>query len=92
MEQDTFTAAPPPGFQIRPIAHYDRRHRTFPAKTLRDKVLALLENIAETLIVRFSIHGDTPVFDSRHFPWTQDVEADWPKVRAELDQIMQYRE
>lgn len=83
---------PPAGFQFLPLAAYDRRHRTFPPKTLREKFLAYLENAAESLLIRFSIHGDHPVFDNRHFPWTGDVETEWRKIRAELDHVMQFRD
>jgi beta-hydroxylase len=86
------TATPPLGFQLKSVADYHRRHRTFPPKTFKEKFLALLEDIGESLIARFSIHGDRPVFDPRHFPWVQAVEADWQKVRAELDHVMQYRD
>lgn len=85
-------AGPPPGFQLKSLAEYDRKHRTFPPKTLKGKLIAALENFAESLIIRASIPGDHPVFDSSQFPWIPEVEADWQKVRAELDHVMQYRD
>jgi ornithine lipid ester-linked acyl 2-hydroxylase len=43
-------------------------------------------------VVAFSQHGDAPVFDSASFPWVKEVEADWRKVREELDRIMTFRD
>lgn len=52
----------------------------------------MLEDLAESVIARFSIHGDPPVYAADMFPWTAEVEACWPAVRAELDQVMRYRD
>lgn len=82
----------PEGFQLKPIDAYHRRHRTFPSTSLKAKIVDLLQDIAEAIIARASIHGDPPIYDISHFPWVADVEADWQKVRAELDQVMKYRD
>jgi beta-hydroxylase len=34
--------------------------------------------------------GDHPFFDVKDFPWVASVEADWAKVRAELDALLPY--
>ena len=39
-----------------------------------------------------SLIGDSPVFDKSVFPWTADFEADWKKIRAELDGVLQTRD
>jgi Aspartyl/Asparaginyl beta-hydroxylase len=39
---------------------------------------------------RYSKVGDHEVFDHRDFPWLPAIEADWRKVRAELDAILPY--
>jgi beta-hydroxylase len=39
---------------------------------------------------RHSKVGDRAVFDQRDFPWLPAIEADWRKVRAELDAVMPY--
>ncbi|THD72519.1 MAG: aspartyl/asparaginyl beta-hydroxylase domain-containing protein [Bradyrhizobium sp.] len=39
---------------------------------------------------RFSKLGDHEFFDNREFPWIPDIEADWRKVRAELDGLLPY--
>ena len=43
-------------------------------------------------MVKHSVHGDPMVYDARQFGWVPAVEADWHKVRAELDAIMVYRD
>lgn len=39
---------------------------------------------------RHSKVGDRAIFDQRDFPWLPAIEADWRKVRAELDAVMPY--
>ena len=39
---------------------------------------------------RYSKVGDREVFDYRDFPWPAAIEADWRKVRAEVDAILPY--
>jgi beta-hydroxylase len=82
----------PAGFEPKPADAYHRRHRTFQAKRLLERITNWLQDIIEAVIAHCSIHGDPPIYDSRHFPWVNDVEAHWPKVRAELDAVMQYRD
>jgi ornithine lipid ester-linked acyl 2-hydroxylase len=40
------------------------------------------------IIANQSLIGDRPVFDKSVFPWTADFEADWKKIRAELEQVL----
>ncbi len=51
-----------------------------------------LGNFLESIVVASSMHGDVPIFDNALFPWVDDVESDWRKVRTELDQIMTFRD
>jgi len=44
------------------------------------------------LIARQSLIGDKPVFDKSIFPWTADFEANWEKIRAELDDVLKKRD
>jgi len=44
----------------------------------------------EKFIGRASIYGDQEFFDPKDFPWVGEVEADWGKVRAELDALLPY--
>ena len=38
----------------------------------------------------FSTVGNPPVFSNDKFPFTQLLEVNWPAIRAELEQVMQY--
>ncbi len=56
------------------------------------KLLVIFFDWVESLIGRFSKVGDRPVYDNTLFPWTYDVEQEWIKIRAELEQVMKRRE
>jgi beta-hydroxylase len=43
---------------------------------------------AERLNLRHAIHGNPPVYDTATFPWAKAIEAEWPKIRAELDRVL----
>ncbi|HEY1052667.1 MAG TPA: aspartyl/asparaginyl beta-hydroxylase domain-containing protein [Prosthecobacter sp.] len=85
-------ATVPSGFEIKPIDAYHRRHRTFPTKGMMDRLTNWLQDRVEAVIAHGSIQGDPPLYDSRHFPWVRQVEANWQKVRAEVDSVMKYRD
>jgi aspartyl/asparaginyl beta-hydroxylase (cupin superfamily) len=44
------------------------------------------------IIARQSLIGDAPVFDKSVFPWITDFEADWKKIRTELEKVLRTRE
>ena len=44
----------------------------------------------DRLCARHSKVGDAAIFDQRDFPWLPAIEADWRKVRAELDAVLPY--
>jgi aspartyl/asparaginyl beta-hydroxylase (cupin superfamily) len=44
------------------------------------------------IIARQSLIGDAPVFDKSVFPWVADFEADWQKIRVELDEVLGSRD
>ncbi len=46
----------------------------------------------ERVIVRYSLVGDKAFFDAQDFPWTEGLEAGWPLIRAELDEVLKDRE
>ncbi len=75
-----------------PPADYDRTHKLQPATGLRGKIFEGISDWVETMIARFSLLGDPPVYDNKHFPWVAEVEQDSRKVRAELDSVMKYRD
>ena len=47
---------------------------------------------ASRLMASQSLIGAKPVFDKSVFPWTADFEANWEKIRAELDEVLKVRE
>ena len=70
----------------------NRQHQLNPPKTLWGRSLLSAQNALESGVARVSVHGDPPIYDSAVFPWAAEVEAGWKRIRAELDQVMQYRD
>jgi len=70
----------------------NRRHLLNPPKTLWGRSLLSAQNALESGVAWVSVHGDPPIYDSAIFPWVAEVEAGWQRIRAELDQVMQYRD
>ncbi|WP_349570593.1 aspartyl/asparaginyl beta-hydroxylase domain-containing protein [Azotobacter salinestris] len=50
-----------------------------------------LRPLLNRYLARNSLVGNPPVFDKRLFPWTAELEAAWPIVRAELDRLLEQR-
>ena len=46
----------------------------------------------DSFCVRWSTVGDHPFFDNKDFPWAAAVEREFPAIRAELDELLKYRE
>ncbi|MBV8508942.1 MAG: aspartyl/asparaginyl beta-hydroxylase domain-containing protein, partial [Xanthobacteraceae bacterium] len=42
----------------------------------------------ERLNRRFSKVGNPCVYDNALFPWVQEIEREWPLIRAELDRLL----
>jgi ornithine lipid ester-linked acyl 2-hydroxylase len=64
---------------------------------LRERIDAAAMKLGKTLVWSFdgwfgraSKLGDRYFFDNADFPWVEGIEADWRKVRAELDALMPY--
>ena len=70
----------------------DRKHRLTPPKSLWGRLGLKAQDALESFIARVSVHGDPPIYDAGTFPWTAELEAGWKKIRAELDQVLQYRD
>jgi len=70
----------------------DRKHRLSPPKSLGGRVALALQDVLESFVARVSINGDPPIYDSKTYPWAAELEADWKKIRAELDAVMVYRD
>ena len=45
-------------------------------------------NWAEKLNLKYAIHGNPPVYDNATFPWSKEIEAAAPAIRAELDKVL----
>ena len=46
----------------------------------------------DRFIANQSTVPNDPVLDASHFPWSLSLEADWTRVRAELDELLKRRE
>lgn len=43
----------------------------------------------ERALIHFSVIADQPFFNAQDFAWTSPLEADWKKIRLELDRILE---
>jgi len=75
-----------------PAAYTTRTHRLTPPSGAFDRLGRRAQDTLERGVARASVNGDPMIYDAREFPWAKDVEADWRKVRAELDQVMTDRD
>lgn len=48
--------------------------------------------VIEALIVKASLFGDPPVYNTALFPWAHLLSSEWPRIRTELDVLLQQRE
>ncbi len=87
MREPNPAAAEKPGADL-----CDRKHRLDPPKSLAGRSLLAFQDALERGVARVSVHGDPPIYDSGVFPWAAEVESGWKRIRAELDQVMQYRD
>lgn len=63
-----------------------------PPKNYAPKYISAIINWAEGLIERYSVYGNPPIYDNSLFPWVREVEKEWMKIRAELENVMRRRE
>ena len=70
----------------------NRKHTLGTPKGILGKSLIALQDSLESGVAKVSVHGDPPIYDSAVFPWAAEVESGWKKIRAELDQVMKYRD
>jgi beta-hydroxylase len=70
----------------------DRKHRLAPPQTFTGRWALALQDSLESFIAKASVNGDPHIYDSQTFPWAAELEADWKKIRAELDAVMVYRD
>ncbi|KEY02229.1 beta-hydroxylase, partial [Brucella ceti B1/94] len=43
---------------------------------------------AERLNLKYAKLGNPPVYDNATFPWSAEIEKEWPAIRKELDKIL----
>lgn len=55
-------------------------------------LMSLMIKFVETTNVKFAKNGNLPLYDKATFPWVAELEKDWKKIRAELDQVMLRRD
>jgi beta-hydroxylase len=48
-----------------------------------------LISAVERINARHSCFGNPPVYDTRHFPWVAELEAEWKAIRRELDHVLE---
>jgi beta-hydroxylase len=70
----------------------DRRHRLAPPKTLMGRLGLATQDALENLVAGVSVNGDPHIYETKTFPWAAELETNWRKIRAELDQVMVYRD
>jgi ornithine lipid ester-linked acyl 2-hydroxylase len=59
---------------------------------LVNRALGAMVDWAEGLNRKYAKYGDRPVLDTADFPWSAEVEREWPVVRAELDRLLVRKE
>ena len=75
------------------LAHLRTRQHTLTApKTLAGKFALSLQNRLESFVAAVSVLPDTPVYKPSDFAWVAGVEAQWQTIRAELDQVLKFRD
>jgi beta-hydroxylase len=70
----------------------DRKHRLGLPTTLTGRLGLWAQDKLESFVAAVSINGDPRIYEAKTFPWVAELEADWKKIRAELDAVMVYRD
>lgn len=70
----------------------DRKHRLGLPTSFVGRLGLRLQDALESLVARVSVNGDPPIYDAKTFSWVTELEADWRKIRAELDAVMKFRD
>lgn len=80
-----------PQARVEPNLH-DRQHHLARPKTVIARWGLAIQDKLENFVARVSVNGDLSFYDPKTFPWVAEVEAEWKKIRRELDQVMVYRD
>ena len=70
----------------------DRKHRLGLPTSFAGRLGLRLQDALEDFVARVSVNGDPPIYDAKVFPWVAELEADWRKIRTELDTVMKFRD
>jgi beta-hydroxylase len=62
------------------------------AVELANEAGAQVLHLAERAVVRSSLVPTTPFLPTETFPWIPGLEAEWKTIRAELDDVLSYRD
>lgn len=81
-----------PSAEPLPPSHHSRRHTLHLPQTWLGRLALKLQDLLEAAVAAGSVHPDTPVYDNDQFPWLEEIEAGWQDVRAELDEVMVFRD
>jgi len=87
---ETMNPTIPSSGQVNDYRH--RKHMLSQPKSVFGRVGLVLQNWLESFVAGASVHGDPHVYETKTFPWAAEIEADWRKIRAELDAVMVYRD
>lgn len=83
----TFVESVEPAIDLR-----DRKHRLTPPDSLGGRLGLAAQDRLESFVARVSANGDPLIYDTPTFPWAAELESEWRKIRAELDQVMVFRD
>jgi ornithine lipid ester-linked acyl 2-hydroxylase len=94
---DAYRKPPPAPLHTTPVSMpgidlCDRKHRLKEPKGFVGRCLRSLQNGLEAAVAGVSVHRDPPIYSTATFLWAAELEAEWKKIRTELDQVMQYRD
>ena len=68
------------------------RKADYETKEYANGFIASFIKMVENFNVRFSKHGNPPIYENSTFPWVKEIEDNWEKIREEIDQVMERRE
>lgn len=82
----------PAPIQSPTIDYRHRRHTLAAPKSFLGRLGLRLQDGLENAVAAASPLGDPSIYDSRLFPWAGELETEWKVIRAELDQVMKFRD
>lgn len=62
-----------------------------PPKDYVPPLMSRFINWVESINFKYSVKDDKPIYSNDEFPWANEVEAEWDKIRKELDEVMRER-